>query len=469
MRDETYGRYWARSQGRTRRRQAPAIALTAFVVLCIAVLTVAPQLVEPDDYAYRASIVAITDGHLLTLSTAQTRVLAAQLWNTGSGPRLTGGPAGTPPSLTRWRWEQVSKGHWLSEKNPGYPFLAAPFQLLGAIRLAPLFFGGLACLGMFLGARRWLGSLGAATAVGLYCSSGAALVFAWRDYMPTFTDASLIAAGAGALLWAVLAGEASARRRTWVGLAGLLAIEAAVFVRYTDVVALLWAVAAVVVLWRLRPRLLPPGALRWWLGSVVLYALGLATFNAAVYGGPLKSGYRAGEVTFAASAVLPNLERMPAHLIGALPMMVLGLAAVVWIVVRGTRNAANEDGAARDLAVGLALAGTWLTLWALYAAYTWTAQPGLSTLQSTRFYVPAIGPIALLGAWLTTRLSVRLSPGELAPVAVLVVMFALGVWSFAGMRPSTVLRSPHCNIGQAGCHATPPRLPNSDGATVGSR
>jgi len=44
-----------------------------------------------------------------------------------------------------------------------------------------------------------------AAAVGLYCSSGAAILFAWRDYMPTFTEASLIAAGTGALLWVVLA------------------------------------------------------------------------------------------------------------------------------------------------------------------------------------------------------------------------------------------------------------------------
>ena len=47
------------------------LALAAFTVLCIAVLAAAPQLVEPDDYAYRASIVALTDGHPLTLSTAQ--------------------------------------------------------------------------------------------------------------------------------------------------------------------------------------------------------------------------------------------------------------------------------------------------------------------------------------------------------------------------------------------------------------
>ena len=469
MRDVTFGGYRGRTQGLTRRRQAPAIALTAFLALCIAVLTVAPQLVEPDDYAYRSSIVAITDGHLLTLSTAQTHALATQLWDSGTGPRLTGGPAGAAPSLTRWRWEQVSKGRWLSEKNPGYPYLAAPFQILGVIRLAPLFFGALACLGIFAGARRWLGSRGAAAAVGLFCSSGAALVFAWRDYMPTFTDASLIAAGAGALLWAVLAGEASARRRTWVGLAGFVAIEAAVFVRYTDIVALLWAVGCVVVLWRLRSRILPPGALRWWLGSVALFALGLATFNTAVYGGPLKSGYRPGEVTFAASAVIPNLRRMPAHLIGAVPMTVLGLAGVVWIAVRGIRRRAErESGAARDLAVGLALAGTWFSLWALYAAYTWTAQPGLSTLQTVRFYVPALGPIALLGAWLLTRLCARLSLGGVLPVATLAVLFVLGIWSFAGMRPSTVLRSPHCNIGEAGCQAIPPPA-GSPGGTVGNR
>src|SRR5207244_1947484 len=121
-------------------------------------------------------------------------------------------------------WVELSNGRYISEKDPGYPFLAAPFEQLGIIRWAPLFYGLLACLGLFIGARRWLGRLGGPAAVGLYCSSGAALAFAWRDYMPTFTDASLVAAGSGALLWAVLAGEAGSRRRTWTGLAGFVAI-----------------------------------------------------------------------------------------------------------------------------------------------------------------------------------------------------------------------------------------------------
>jgi hypothetical protein len=54
--------------------------------------------------------------------------------------------------------------------------------------------------------------------------------------MPTFTESSLIAAGTGALLWAVLAAKARARWRTWIGLPGCLAISAAVFCRYTNIV-----------------------------------------------------------------------------------------------------------------------------------------------------------------------------------------------------------------------------------------
>ena len=197
-----------------------AIAAAAFAALCGLILSVAPQTAEPDDGAYRASIVAMTEGHFLTLSTAQAQALARRL---GDNPAA-------PPN----QWVELADGRYISEKDPGYPFLAAPFQALGIIRLAPLFYGALACLGLFVGARRWLGRFGGLAAVGLHRSSGAALAFAWRDYMPTFTDASLVAAGTGALLWAMLAAEASSRRRTWAGCAGFAALELATFVRYTN-------------------------------------------------------------------------------------------------------------------------------------------------------------------------------------------------------------------------------------------
>ncbi len=404
---------------------AAGLALAAFAVLCAVVLSFAPRLIEPDDYAYRASIVTMTQGHFLTLSTAQVDALAAQLPGPGGG-LVPGGIA---------QWVQLPDGRWISEKDPGYPFLAAPFQALGIIRLAPLFYGALGCLGLYAGARRWLGRWGGPAAVGLFCSSGAALLFAWRDYMPTFTDASLIAAGTGALLWAVLATGASAARRTGAGFA---ALEAAVFVRYTNVVVLGCAAVAVTVAWRIRAARLPAVALAWWLGSVAVFGAGVAVFDDLVYGGPLTSGYRPGEITFSLGAVLPNLRYMPAHLIEAMPMLVLGLAGLGWITGRWAwlRRAGGSPAARarRDLGVGLALAASWFGVWGLYATYTSTSGPGGSTLQVVRFYLPALGAIALLcawflvqlGTWLTARAPRRAPVALTSAALVVVVLFGLG-------------------------------------------
>jgi len=401
-------------------------AIVAFAALCAVALSFAPRLVEPDDYAYQASTVGITAGHWLTLSTAQVNALGQQLGDPGSG--------GAASPLVQW--VQLASGRWISEKDPGYPFLAAPFQALGIIRLAPLFYGALGCLGLFFGARRWLGRLGGGAAVGLFCTSGAALLFAWRDYMPTFTDASLIAAGTGALLWAVLAAEATTRRRIATGLAGFVALEAAVFTRYTDILVLGCAAVAVVVAWRLRQ--VPAAALAWWLGSAAAFGVGVAVFDGLVYGGPLRSGYRPGEIQFSLSALGPNLRYMPAHLLEAMPMLVPALAAVIWIIARWARrrraSAADSLSARRDFAVGLALAASWLGVWALYFAYTWTANGFVTTLQSARFFVPAIGAIALLGAWLLVRVPGRPALAAATSVAVVAAMFGLGLWSFGDMR-----------------------------------
>src|SRR2546430_3038942 len=261
------------------------LAVAAFAALCVVVLSVSPQTAEPDDGAYRASIVAMTEGHFLTLSTGQAEALA----------RMLGDNPAAPPN----QWVEVTHGRYISEKDPGYPFLAAPFEKLGIIRWAPLFYGALACLGLFIGARRWLGRFGGLAAVGLYSSSGAALAFAWRDYMPTFTDASLVAAGSGALLWAVLATDAGAWRRTWAGLAGFVAIEIATFVRYTDIVILGCALVAVIAAWRLRAAKLPLRTLCWWLASVAVFRAGAAIFDHLLYGGPLANGDTPGEGTLA--------------------------------------------------------------------------------------------------------------------------------------------------------------------------
>ena len=395
------------------------VCLIVFAAFCVAVLTRTAQMLEPDDFAYRASIVALAHGHIL-LTNAQYIALNQQLAASGGQGIL--------------QWHHLATGMWVSEKNPGYPFFAVVFSMLGLLRVTPLFWGALACVGLFVGARRWLGRWAGVWAVVLYCSSGAALVFAWRATMPSFTDASLIAAGAGCLLWMMVATDALERRRLLVGLLGFLAIDGAVFIRYTNVVELIVA-AAVVVVARRAARL------SWrivavWLGSIALFAAGVLLFNKLVYGAATATGYSAGEITFSTSALLPNLEHMPSQLLRAMPMLLLGLAAAVWIVVRllrgrGTSDLDARSRARRDALVAATLAVGWLALWALYATYTWTAQmsgQGASqTVHVIRFYVPVIGLIVLLGAWLLAHLPRRLPPAALAAVVV------LGVLSFQSM------------------------------------
>src|SRR6185503_16108397 len=107
---------------------------------------------------------------------------------------------------------------------------------------------------------------------------------------------------------------------------------------------------------------------------------------------------------------------------------------VRWLVLRPIGGQAGAV-ARRDLSVGLALATSWVASWGLYSAYTWTADDPtmVVTVQVVRFYVPAIGAIALLGAWLVTRIPGRTWPAGLAAAAVTTATFGLGVWSFHAM------------------------------------
>jgi hypothetical protein len=86
------------------------IAVAAFAVLCVVALSVRTLFLEPDDNAYQASIIAMTQGRFLTLST-QVHALVAQLAR--SDRQLFAGSAGGPPA-----WFELSGGRWISEKDP---------------------------------------------------------------------------------------------------------------------------------------------------------------------------------------------------------------------------------------------------------------------------------------------------------------------------------------------------------------
>jgi len=55
------------------------------------------------------------------------------------------------------------------------------------------------------------------------------------------------------------------------------------------------------------------------------------------------------------------------------------------------------------------------------------------SVQVVRFYLPALGAIALLGAWLVTRIRGRSWLVGLISSAGIAALFALGVWAFHAM------------------------------------
>jgi hypothetical protein len=412
------------------RRADVLVAALGFVGFCAIVLSHATALLEPDDYAYRASIVALSQGHVL-LTNAQFTSLETFLARHGeSGIE---------------QWHHLASGKWISEKNPGYPFFAVLFYMAKVLRLAPLFYGALACVGLYLGAKSWLGRWAGTYAVWAYCFSGAALVFAWRATMPTFTDASLIAAGAGGLLWTALETNAKPRARLVMGLLSFLAIEGAVFIRYTDVVELAVALIAVVVYCR-RARF-SVAMLATWIGSAVLFGAFDLAFNAWAYGSATSTGYDPGEITFSLSSFWPNLKLMPAQLSSSMPVWIVAALAVLWIAGRGVRRrssrALTRGDVSRDLAVASVLVVGWLAMWVLYFTYTWTAQmaghgPGgvSDTVHLIRFYLPALGLLALLAAWFLSKLTALLS------VSTLLVLVVASLFSFYAMSGSGIA-GPH--------------------------
>jgi len=449
------------------------VAVVAFIGFAIAVLAKSPSLLEPDDYAYRASITALTHGWVL-LTSAQYHAVLAQLSHTAS------------PGIAQW--DHLKNGSWISEKNPGYPFFAVPFAWAHCLRLAPLFYGAVGATGLFVGGRRWLGRFGGTWAVLAYLSSGAAMAFAWRATMPTFTDASLIAAGLGFGLWAMLAVDAG-RRRTAVGLVAMLCLEAAVTIRYTDIAVLIVAVIAVVAF--ARPAKLARRDLVVWAASLAVSLGAVMAFNAAIYGGVTKTGYSAGEITFSLSAIRPNLSIMPWLLVKAMPFAILAAVAVGWGIARFVRRRSSTEGPAvrRDLAVLGTLGAAWASVWGLYLAYTWTAQMGGGTraggpqrqglvgssaparalahgamsgqdIHLIRFYLPALGALALLAAYTLVR--IKLIPA----IVVLVALVALGLGSYASLTSGA---GPGAGFPGGGTHGGAPNggFPSSGGTSGG--
>ena len=88
-------------------------------------------------------------------------------------------------------------------------------------------------------------------------------------------------------------------------------------------------------------------------------------------------------------------------------MLVLGLAALTWIGARWARLQRAGGGAAaltrRDLAVGVALAASWLAVWGLHAAYYRVPGGSTLTVTATTSQLWARSRCSVPGSWRASR------------------------------------------------------------------
>ena len=395
-----------------------ALALASMVLACAIALAPHYKLRQPDPYAYRASVAALLDGRV-TLDVTQYRQLAAELSRADDGWNSEIGIV---------QWTKTPAGDFVSEKNPGYPFLVAPFAALALTRLAPVIFFFIGCAGLWMAGRRWLGAWGGAFAVALFCSSGTLVTMLHQAYMPTATEACLLAGAAGLILWALL-DEGGGRPAILAGAAGFLLAGVAVAVRYTSVAVLgVLAVAAVLAV----VRRASPMRVRWlalWAGAGALGPSLALVYDWLVFGAPLRIGYSRG-VTFSAGAMLQNLCTMPIPLLVGMPVALLAATGVAWALVAARRAGSSDR--RRDLAVVGCLVAWWLAVWLTYLAYDWTTvvRPSMSFPLTSRFYLPALGALALLGALPLARPPRRVTVPLVA--ALLVVGAATSVYAVTG-------------------------------------
>ena len=248
-------------------------------------------------------------------------------------------------------------------------------------------------------------------------------------------------------------------RRFALGALAFLALDGAVFIRYTDVVVLV--VAVVSVLGLARVARVTWSMVTGWCGIVVAFGIFDLAMNHLLYGGIFTTGYRSGIVTFNTSAIAPNLERMPSRLVESVPMGILALLGVLWIVTRffsrGGVGPSSQGSARRDALVALVLGAGWLAMWGLYSAYTWTVGQTLgpgNPIHVVRFYVPVLGLMSLLGAWLLTRLP------RWTAAALIAVIMGLALWSYVTPANDIVVGRPPATRLSPG-RVTPPTVVSS--------
>jgi hypothetical protein len=355
------------------------------------------------------------------------------------------------------QYVKIGENRWALEKAPGYVFYLVPFELMGIPRWGNVLLAAGMVAVTYLLLRRWRDEKTACFGSLLMLFTSIGLIMLNRAYMDTFASLAFLAIGGG-LYFYYLMERKNLRRATGGALlfAAFLLTGWSVVVRLSNLpVAIILALHFVVtraVAWGKGERAgIPTEVLAVALGAG-LPTMALLLYNYYIFGSPLSYGYKytpfpvkfayqyIGQVNGSGQSlpwriILDNLKSVPPALVEGFPLLVIGVPGIIAVLYfkffhkkgkpTGKWSSLHEE---LPWDILLVLIGWFLGVYLLYMTYEFTAEylPGTSSFfRFSRYYLPGLFPVAIISAFVISRL-----PQKLAVPIVIAIIVASSVLYF---------------------------------------
>jgi len=324
------------------------------------------------------------------------------------------------------RYVQLENQRWAYTEAPGYIFYLLPFHFIHAPILGNLLLAiGVAAV-IYLLLRRLKDERAACLGALLWVFSPVALAMLQRAYASTFAAAAFLGIGGCLYIYYCLYRSKLGRWVAWgiLALAGL-GLGWSVFVNYAN----FWVVVVFVVHFIYRQLHLRSSVRRdeivWssllFSFGLLLPLIGLLAYNDVVFGSPFRFGFQYAEsVSFGLQFILGNIKQVVVAWLVGFPLLIPGLAALIWALC----NRFRQRMFSADLL--LLLAGWVLAVYVLYLTYEWTATAGMEGMPFIMlacYALPGLLPLTLLSALWLEQLSRRAWLGVAIPLLIWGVVF----------------------------------------------
>jgi hypothetical protein len=425
-----------------------ALALLGVLAALLALALVRQHLVEPDEFSFRFAARGFVHGQLVINDAA---FQAANQEAAAQGGQYL-------------RYVNAAPGRWAFEHAPGYVFFLLPFEAAGLPWLGNvLLFLALAATAYALLARL-KDEKTAALGTLLLVFTPALLEMTQRPYMDSLAAAAFPAIGGALYILYLLHRDGSGHSASavFLFLAGFF-LAFGVVVRYANgLVALVFLLHFIFTGLRRRGRGGAAGREALFLGLGALLPLaGLFIYNWAVFGAPFSYGYRFSPspprfaydylwTGHAREIIKKNLAQLWAALLVAYPLLIPALSAfaLTFAAKLAPHLLVFRDRSPKDNWPELPghllwlLAGWFVAVYGLYAMYEGTANTvswNLPYIVLTRFYLPGLFPLVVMGALLAGRMPPRLLVTVTATAAALgILFFAMSAATAVVFQPPTV-------------------------------